>query len=232
MSIRLLSFLVVFSICFPQLSAQQKVSILGDSYSTFIGYLSPATNYCWYGGEDGGERAKQNDVKTVEHTWWYQLINEMGYVLERNNSFSGATVCHTGYRKEDYSDRSFITRVHNLGSPDIILVFGGTNDSWAKSPIGEYQHMHWTKADLYSFRPAFGYLLHQLKELYPKAKIYNITNSELSEEVTSTMDELCRHYGIPNILLYDIEKQAGHPSIKGMKAICEQVKAVLMKMEE
>jgi len=27
------------------LSAQQKVAILGDSYSTFAGYLSPATNF-------------------------------------------------------------------------------------------------------------------------------------------------------------------------------------------
>ncbi len=204
---------------------------MGDSYSTFIGYLSPATNYCWYGGEDGGERAQRNDVKAVEQTWWHQLIGEMGYVLERNNSFSGATICHTGYRKEDYADRSFITRVHNLGSPDIILVFGGTNDSWANSPIGEYKHMHWTKTDLYSFRPAFCYLLHQLKELYPQAEIYNITNSELKEEITSSMDELCRHYAIPNIILHDIEKQAGHPSIKGMQAICEQVMAVLKGKE-
>ena len=42
----------------------------------------------------------------------------------------------------------------NLGDPDIILVFGGTNDSWAGSPIGEYVWADWTDEQLYSFRPA------------------------------------------------------------------------------
>ena len=112
----------------------------------------------------------------MEETWWYRFIHEHGFQLERNNSYSGSTVCHTGYEKADYSDRSFITRIHNLGTPDIILVFGGTNDSWAGAPIGVYQYDGWTKADLYSFRPAFCYLLASLKQLYPAARIYNITN--------------------------------------------------------
>lgn len=49
--------------------------------------------------------------------------------MKRNNSYSGSTVCHTGYQKADYSDRSFATRMDNLGNPDVLLVFGGTNDS-------------------------------------------------------------------------------------------------------
>ena len=110
-----------------------------------------------------------------------------------------------------------------LGTPDIILVFGGTNDSWAGAPIGAYQYDGWTKADLYSFRPAFCYLLASLKQLYPAARIYNITNSELSEEVTDSMDEICRHYGIENIRLHDIDKQWGHPSVQGMQSIDAQV---------
>ena len=108
-------------------------------------------------------------------------------------------------------------------TPDIILVFGGTNDSWAGAPIGVYQYDGWTKADLYSFRPAFCYLLASLKQLYPAARIYNITNSELSEEVTDSMDEICRHYGIENIRLHDIDKQWGHPSVQGMQSIDAQV---------
>ena len=166
---------------------------------------------------------KENDVTKVEETWWYRFIHEHGFQLERNNSYSGSTVCHTGYEKADYSDRSFITRIHNLGTPDIILVFGGTNDSWAGAPIGAYQYDGWTKADLYSFRPAFCYLLASLKQLYPAARIYNITNSELSEEVTDSMDEICRHYGIENIRLHDIDKQWGHPSVQGMQSIDAQV---------
>ena len=205
------------------LSAQQKVAILGDSYSTFAGHLSPATNFPWYSADLNSDIAKNNDVHSVEQTWWHQFVTKMGYELVCNNSFSGSTICHTGYNKEDYTDRSFITRLHHLGNPNIILIFGGTNDSWAGVPIGEYQYEGWTNADLYNFRPAFAYMLHNLRQLYPQAKIYNITNSELSEAVTVSADEICRHYNVPNLLLKDVEKQWGHPSVRGMEAICNQL---------
>lgn len=219
-----LFFALLLVAAFPALlGAQQlKVSILGDSYSTYGGYVTPATNACWYNGTDGGTD-KQNDVNDVEQTWWRLFLAQTGYELDVNNSYSGSTVCHTGYRKEDYSDRSFITRIHAVGAPDILFVFGGTNDSWAKAPLGNYQYDSWTKRDLYAFRPAFAYLLHQLKQLYPDTKIYNITNCDLSSEVTESMDSICTHYAIPNIRLQQIDKQWGHPSTQGMKSICEQV---------
>lgn len=207
-------------------TAQLKVSVLGDSYSTYQGYVTPETNLCWYAGTDGGEE-KENDVNSVQQTWWYQLIDGKEYQLERNNSYSGSTICHTGYDNKDYSDRSFITRMDNIGQPDIILVFGGTNDSWAKVPIGEFQYAGWTRADLYHFRPAFAYLLDYLTRQHPKARILNLTNTELSPEVTESMDEICRHYNVENLRLHDIDKQWGHPSIKGMKSIRQQVKAFL-----
>jgi hypothetical protein len=38
---------------------------------------------------------------------------------------------------------------------------------------------------------------------------------------------VCKHYGVQLIELYDIEKQNGHPSIKGMQSICDQlIKAI------
>ncbi len=131
-----------------------------------------------------------------------------------------------GLSKADYSDRSFVTRMDN---PDVLLVFGGTNDSWAKVPIGDYQYADWSKEDLYNFRPAFCRLMDYLIKNYPDTKIYNITNSELSEGVTNSIDEICRHYGVPNIRLHDIEKQTGHPFIKGMKSINEQIWEVVGK---
>lgn len=206
--------------------AQLKVSILGDSYSAFYGYVTPPSNLCWYGVP--GE-AKENDVTCVEETWWWLLLERCGYRLECNNAYSGATVCHTGYDGADYSDRSFITRMADLGQPDILLVFGGTNDSWAGVPLGDYQYAHWEREDLYAFRPAFCYLLDYLLTHYPDAAVYNITNSELSEEVAGSMEEVCRHYGVVNIRLHDIDKQWGHPSVKGMRSICQQVSDVLLK---
>ena len=79
-------------------------------------------------------------------------------ILEGNGyetyNFSGGFRFYDG---NDYTDRSFITRASNLGCPDIILVFGGTNDSWANSPLGEMKHEGYTSQDLFSFRPAVSY---------------------------------------------------------------------------
>lgn len=123
----------------------------------------------------------------------------------------------------DASRNNFIARVDSLGNPDIIFVFGGTNDAWANSPIGEYQYANWTKDDCKNFRPALACLLDMLQKRYPKAKIYSLLNSELREPINESMREVCKHYNVQLIELHDIEKQNGHPSISGMKAICDQL---------
>ncbi len=206
-----------------QAQSKRGISILGDSYSTFKGYVVPDTNYVWY----PQEKAENNDVQDVRQLWWHQMIREHGYRLCQNNSFSGATICHTGYKGDDYSDRSFCTRLRYLGSPDVILVIRDRNDSWAKSPIGDFQYGNWQKSDLYNFRPAMAYLLANLQNYYPGTEVYVIINTELSEEVTSSMTTICDHYNVKYIQLVDIEKQWGHPSQKGMKAIADQVAAAL-----
>ena len=216
-----IKFLILALICvclnFNAINAQTKVSVLGDSYSTFVGWMKPETNANWYG------KPRPNDVKTVEQTWWYLLVKALDGELEVNNSWSGSTICHTGYSKKDFSDRSFVSRVHQLGNPDLIVIFGGTNDSWAGVPMGKDMYKKWTRQDLFNFRPAFCYLLSQLKQLYPQARIVNLTNCDLSKEVTESMDEICHRYKVTNVLLQKIDKQAGHPSIKGMQMICDQL---------
>lgn len=222
---RLLFFLISLATCMG-LQAQSKlgISILGDSYSTFKGYVVPDSNYVWYPQENPAN----NDVQDVRQLWWQQLIrNHQGYRLCQNNSFSGATICHTGYDGADYSDRSYCTRLWNLGSPDVILVFGGTNDTWAKSPIGDFQYGNWQKNDLYKFRPAMAYVLENLQNRYPGVRIYVIINDILSDEVIASMKTICQHYHVSYIQLHDIDKQWGHPSQKGMQQIAEQVAAAL-----
>ena len=88
----LFSFLLVCTMGFSQ--TRKAVSILGDSYSTFENYLQPDTNAVWYFQQP----RKNNDVRSVDQTWWYKFIKESGYRLCVNNSFSGATICHTGVR--------------------------------------------------------------------------------------------------------------------------------------
>ena len=142
-----------------------------------------------------------------------------------NNSYSGSTISSSGYGKADYSDRSFVTRSTNLGNPDIIFIFGATNDSWVPSPIGEYKYSRWTKEDLKSFRPSLAKMLDFMTKRYLGVEMYFILNSELSDAINTSVFTICEHYQVPVIVLHDIDKKEGHPSIAGMKAIAEQVDA-------
>ena len=201
-------------------SAQtKKVSILGDSYSTFQGII-PAEYSSFYPND-------RNDVVEVEQTWWSLYIKAKGYQLEKNDSWGGTTICGTGYGGMDSSRNNFIARVDSLGNPDIIFVFGGTNDAWARSPLGEYQYSDWTKEDCKKLRPALACLLDMLQKRYPQAEIYSLLNSELQEPVNESFREICKHYNVQLIELHDIEKQNGHPSISGMRSICDQLQEAI-----
>ncbi len=198
------------------ISAQtKKVSVLGDSYSTYKDII-PEGYATFYPDAN-------NDVKEMEQTWWSLYIKAMGFELEKNDSWGGTTICNTGYFGMDATQNSFNARLGKLGNPDIIFVFGGTNDAWANSPIGEYQYADWTDADCKSFRPALACLLSGLQKQYANAKVYVILNSELKEDINVSFREICNHFNIQLIELHDIEKQNGHPSVAGMKAICNQL---------
>jgi hypothetical protein len=143
-----LRLILILSLLFSFLGYAQSlksVSILGDSYSTFDRYMVPDTNFVWY----NTSITQKTDVTSVKQTWWYKFIKDNNYKLEVNNSFSGSTICNTGYQKQDYSTRSFIKRMDNLGSPDVIFIFGATNDAWAGAPIGQFKYNDWTKEELY-----------------------------------------------------------------------------------
>ncbi len=208
---------IIFVVLFGAVavSAQKKVSVLGDSYSTFKGTM-PKHYDVFY-------PVPPCKVTEMSQMWWQQFIDSNGYVLEKNDSWSGSTICNSGYNNEDYSDRSFYSRVNMLGNPDIIFIFGGTNDDWAKAPLGEYMYKDWTKQDLYSFRPAVAYMLAQLKTLYPKAEIYFLMNSDMRDDIDESIIHICKEYGVPFIELRDIEKAINHPTDKGMTAISNQI---------
>ena len=65
----------------------KNVFILGDSYSTFEGYIPEG--YVAYYRPDGPSYLRKkpelekndNDVFSVEQTWWYNLVKENGQLL-------------------------------------------------------------------------------------------------------------------------------------------------------
>lgn len=207
--------------------AQTKsVSILGDSYSTYENFVTPATNELWYYAKNAPAKT---DVADVRQTWWHQVISENGWRLCVNNSYSGSTISYSGYDGNDYSPRSFNTRMDNLGTPDIIFVFGATNDSWAGSPIGDYKYEGIRDKELYDFRPALAHMLDWMTKRYINTEIYFLLNDGLREEINTSVKTICAHYNVPVIELQDIHKLSGHPSVQGMRQIADQVNAFISR---
>ena len=214
----------------------KNVFVLGDSYSTFEGYVPEG--YVSYYRPDGPSYLRkkpeleknENDVFTVEQTWWYNLIKENGNLL-LNCSWSGTTICNTGYNGCDNSKCSFVARIEKLieegyfkkNKVDTFLLFGGTNDNWSDAPLGKAVYSDWTKEDLYNVFPGFTYLIHLLKTNLPDTKIYFILNHGFKAEITDFYKQTCEKNAIPLIELHDIEKREGHPTIKGMETIKNQV---------
>ena len=200
--------------------------IIGDSYSTFLGFI-PRHNAAYY-----YDNPEPHGLSKVEQTWWHQLITETSSNLVLNDSWSGSCICHTGYDGEDCSETSsFVYRLEKYNSQgffkenhiDTVFVFGGTNDSWSGAPRGELKFSDWTKEDLYKVQPATCYLINRLKEILPNAEIIWLINCDISETITEGVKKACEHYGIKYIHFENIDKIDGHPTPMGMTQIKEQI---------
>lgn len=196
--------------------------IFGDSYSTFDGYI-PNDYKTYY---------PNLNVSEVSETWWWKLIAEKNINLVINDSWSGSTIGYTGYDNADCSkSSSFIYRYKKLkkegffenNNINMVIVFGGTNDSWSDAPLGEIKLLDWQEKDLYNVLPSICYFAILLKKELPSAEIIFITNTEIKDEIKDCIEVVSNQYGIKNIKLYDIEKESSHPTVKGMESIYEQV---------
>lgn len=204
------------------------IFILSDSYSTFTG-LIPEGYGSWYSAVPKPE----TDVTRADQIWWKRLLAQAEGNVILNDSWSGSTVCCTGYDGKDFSFCAFINRLDKYleagffkeNKIDTFFVLGATNDSWSDAPIGELQYEGWTKEDLYKVLPAVGYLTKRLAESFPDTRLLYIINTELKEEITQGIEAACAHFGIPTLQLKDIDKLAGHPTIAGMQQIADQVAA-------
>ena len=155
----LISF-ITFSVAWAQKEYSKSVTIFGDSYSTFEGYI-PKGYACYYIPREKPE----TDVRHVEETWWHQVIAETSSTLLLNDSWSGSTVCNTGYSGDCSKTNSFLCRFNKYKADgffdknkiDTVFVFGGTNDSWANAPVGEVKFENITDGDLFCVLPAMSW---------------------------------------------------------------------------
>lgn len=205
----------------------KNVFIIGDSYSTYRGY-NPEGYNCYY----GDDRTAEPVVRGVDKTWWRILARERDLNIVLNDSFSGSTICNT-VRESLSVETSFISRIDKYiergffdeSKIDLMLIFGGTNDSWIDAPIGALKYADQTSEELKRVLPAFCYLISKAKTVTKEVVV--IVNSDLKEEITCGFCEACETLGVKYLCLEGIDKKNGHPTELGMEQIASQVALAL-----
>ena len=229
------------------------ISIMGDSISTFDGYIPVADGF----NLKHYARYPQDNLFTeVEHTWWMQVLTVLDAKLgineswrstevynyidaEVNSSYDGTKACMAS-----------VTRIQNLGSngtPDVILFYGGTNDITQRRPIGSFDPTTVpTEVDLISVKwdtvaDAYVDAIMRMQYYYPEAEIIAMlptftykNTDEVIEEYNSVFAAICEHYGVPYVDLRDCGisnadlPDGTHPDATGMDYITSAVLDVLM----
>lgn len=134
------------------------LSILGDSISTFEGYVP----YTFYTGENCG-------VYSVNDTWWYKLMTALGMTLDRNNSWSGSRVTTTVAE----SSAGCMTRCQDLGtSPDVIIVYMGINDFNNEVDLGTYDGNGNFPVVTTTFREAYAIMIDKIMTKYKTSELW------------------------------------------------------------
>ncbi|OUO28735.1 SGNH/GDSL hydrolase family protein [Eubacterium sp. An3] len=133
---------------------KKRISILGDSVSTFAGITPPEALFydAW--------RQEETGVTSPDDTWWMQVIQGMGGMLGVNNSYAGSTVSG-GFMTSGTSEKRLRT-LSAEGEPDMILVAMGAND-WG---FGVHPQ---------EFEYEYRRMLQRMKRLYPRAEIWCAT---------------------------------------------------------
>ena len=202
------------------------IVILGDSYSTFSSHI-PEGYASWY-----KPNIDYTDVTKVEDTWWHKLVDRTtNSSLALNSSYSGSTICNTGYDGKDASSSSFITRFKNLvkensvdlSSINTLIIYGGLNDYWANAPYGDIKYTDISEQDLFSFYPAVISLLQSAKTSLPNARVVFIIEEYLSDNLKQNLTDICTTLDVEYIKPQNISKKNSHPDKKGMEELTNQI---------
>ena len=127
------------------------ISILGDSISTYEGFTpSRGVFFDRYNAYETG-------IESVEDTWWMQVIRALKGEPGVNHSLAGSTVSGGMIASGTSYDR--IRALGDNGTPDIILVFMGSND-WAYGVLPE------------RFKKAYETMLDRIRETWPDSEIW------------------------------------------------------------
>ena len=201
----------------------KKLSILGDSISTFQGVsnnasynASIANNFVHYTNGTQGVYLKD--------TWWQQTLNTLGMDLVVNNSYSGSCV----FQPCMGADGAYIARCKQLSNtkwedPDLIAIYLGTNDFYGfRSYLGnvadiDYDTLIVPRRNQFVYATpqtaveAYAIMLHKTMTRYPDAEIYCFTllpellpDAEVAvlEQFNQAIIDIATHFGVYVVDLY------------------------------
>lgn len=149
-----------------------KLSILGDSISTFTG-TQPADYNIFY--------PESGDIRTREQTWWGQVLRDTGMQLCANASSANTNMTGNSLAMDGSAPGCSIRRIVDLRAadgtaPDIIIVYMGINDfSRSRTPGSFRQPGPRAEGEISDFAEAYELMLLKIKILYPNAAVYCCT---------------------------------------------------------
>lgn len=161
------------------------LSILGDSISTFTGYI-PSGQSSEYNGTN------YNGLQVTD-TWWMKVITALGMTLNVNNSWSGT--CVTNIRDSVKGENSnAMVRASLLGTnPDVIIFFMGINDFCFEASLGTYEGLTPVPTDsseLAIFSSAYAITLDNMMTAYPTSEIWCATLPQCERNASTGAPEI------------------------------------------
>jgi len=239
----------------------KKISFLGDSITTFgVPDQNNATGTWTYPGNRC--RYPQNDLfADVKYCWWKRLIDKLGATLGINESWAGSRVSNTQATDSgDYGPNrciSSLTRIGHLddnGTPDIIIVYAGTNDIGGNVTIGTFDttspkdltEQQIAALDVTTFANAYRAMLIRLQYYYQTSRIVvcfpNFTNTYYDmanlDDYIEIIREECDYFGVEyidlrasGITIYNrgtYLPDGIHPNAGGMELLFNKVYNYLM----
>lgn len=192
-------------------------SILGDSISTFRGYIP--TDHVFNGEVYANPTAyPARDVTTWTDTWWGQIISKLGMTLGVNDSWSGSRV-HNSYDSDIPEGNvgpnvcmAGLQRIQKLGTngtPDIIFVYGGTNDAkfvntgtFDSTQI--YSEVDLTTTKWSDFAASYVAMIMRLQHFYPDAILVALKpmfvsgwyNHAKLSAYCDVIEKICDYFGV------------------------------------
>ena len=148
------------------------ISILGDSISTYDGWIPEGFNVFY---------PLDGELTDVSQTWWKSLVDDTGMELCANNSSSGSTCSGDSLSIDDpmfgCSDGRLSFLVGSQGRlPDVIVIYMGTNDLLMGVPIGDNDGTKLVEeGTVENFSDAYCLMLDKLASYYPTAQIFCCT---------------------------------------------------------